>query len=55
MGRTDTAGGERNTECRRLLQRAGRRDRERQVDSCEGAGKDRMDFGMKGIIIIIIM
>ena len=48
-------GEGRHTEGRRPLQRAGRRDRERQVDSCEGAGKDRMDFGMKGIIIIIIM
>jgi len=48
-------GEGRHTEGRRPLQRAGRRDRERQVESCEGGGKGRMDAEVKGIIKIIII
>jgi len=48
-------GEGRHTEGRRPLQRAGRQDIERQVQSCEGGGKGRMDGEEKGIIIIIII
>ena len=47
--------GERHTEGRRHLQRAGRLDREGQVENCEGAGKGPRDGDVKRIIIIIII
>ena len=48
-------GGGRHSEGRRPLQHAGRRDKERQVESCEGAGKVPRDCGLKCKIIIIII